>query len=186
MMPFIAATLALREQHRFEPSQVERIVCDIIPRSIPIVCEPRADKIRPKSTWHGRISLQHTVAEALVQGRMDKDAYAPACLNNTVINVIADKVEYVADPVAGADRKRSSGKVTIWLTDGREISHTIADMPGTPRNPHTPDDYIAKFKSNTRDALAPARVDEVINMLLSLDRLANVAPLFDKLSAGLA
>jgi 2-methylcitrate dehydratase PrpD len=186
MMPFIAATLALRAQHQFEPSQVERIVCDIIPRSIPIVCEPRADKIRPKSTWHGRISLQHTVAEALVQGRMDKDAYALVCLHNPFINAIADKVEYVADPVAGADRKRSSGKVTIWLTDGREISHTIADMPGTPRNPHTPDDYIAKFKSNTRDVLAPARVDEVIDMLLSLDRLANVAPLFDRLSAGLA
>jgi len=184
MMPFIAATIALREQYGIKPDQVERIVCDIIPRSIPIVCEPRADKIRPKSTWHGRISLQHTVAEALVEGRMDKDAYAEACLRNHVINALADKVEYVADHMAGADKKRSGGKVAIWLKDGREISHTIDNMRGTRRNPNTPDDYIAKFRSNTRDALAPGRIDEVIGALLSLDKLDNIAPLFDKLNAG--
>jgi 2-methylcitrate dehydratase PrpD len=182
MMPFIAATLALRERHQIKPEQVARIACDILPRSIPIVCEPRLDKIRPKSTWHGRISLQHTVAEALVEGRMDKGAYAEACLRNPVINAIADTVEYVADPAAGADKTRSGGKVTIWLKDGTELSHTIHDMPGTRRNPHGRDDYIAKFKSNTRDALSPGHADEVIDALLSLDRLSNVAPLFNKLS----
>ena len=184
MMPFIAATIALRDQHQIKPEQVERIVCDIIPRSIPIVCEPRADKLRPKSTWHGRISLQHTVAEALVMGHMDKGAYAEACLRDAVINAVADKVEYVADPVRGADKTRSGAKVTIFLTDGREINHTIHDMPGTRRNPHTRDDYIAKFRSNTRDAFPPARADEAIDMLLSLEKLDSVAPLFDKLSAG--
>lgn len=184
MMPFIAATIALRDQHQVKPEQVDRIVCDIIPRSIPIVCEPRADKLRPKSTWHGRISLQHTVAEALVMGRMDKDAYADSCLRNPVINAVADKVEYVADPARGADKARSGARVTIFLTDGREINHIIDDMSGTRRNPHTRDDYIAKFKSNTREALPSARVDEVIDMLLSLEELDNIAPLFDKLRAN--
>lgn len=183
MMPFIAATIALRDQYRVKPEQVDRIVCDIIPRSIPIVCEPRADKLRPKSTWHGRISLQHTVAEALVKGRMDKDAYSETCLRDPVINAVADKVEYVADPVRGADKTRSGAKVTVHLNDGRTIGHEINDMPGSRRNPHTRDDYIAKFKANTRDALSPSRADEALEMLLSLERLDSVAPLFDRLNA---
>jgi 2-methylcitrate dehydratase PrpD len=182
LMPPIAATLALRHQHRIAPDDVAQITCHIMPRSIPIICEPVKDKVRPRSTWHGRISLQHTVAEALVRGRMDKSAYGPDSLRDPVINALADKVRYVADYDPGPNVRRSGGKVTIALRDGREVSHAIEDMPGTRNNPISVDDYVAKFRSNAGDVLAPALIEETIDALLALDKVGDVGALFDRLS----
>jgi 2-methylcitrate dehydratase PrpD len=161
---------------------VAEIECHIMRRSLPIVCEPVADKVRPRSTWHGRISLQHTVAEALVLGRMDKHAYAPDNLRNPAINAVADKVRCLADDAAGTNTKRSGGRVAIALRDGRKVSHAIDDMPGTRANPISTEDYVAKFRANVGDVLAPTLVEETIDTLLRLDTVENVAPLFDKLT----
>ena len=182
MMPHIAATLALRAQYAIMPADVAEIECHIMRRSLPIVCEPVEDKVRPLSTWHGRISLQHTVAEALVLGRMDKRAYAPDNLRNPEINAVADKVKCLADDAAGVNTKRSGGKVAIRLRDGRKVTHAIDDMPGTRANPISTEDYVAKFRANAGDVLTQSLAEQTIDTLLRLDTVENVAPLFEKLT----
>jgi 2-methylcitrate dehydratase PrpD len=182
MMPHIAAALALREKYRFDPGEITEVRCFIMPRSFPIVCEPVGDKRRPATSWHGRISLQHTVAESLVLGRMDKNAYAPGNLRNPLINALADKVRHLADHEAMANLQRSRGTVAITLQDGRELSHTIDDMPGTRHNPNTAADYVAKFRSNVDGVLTPDVADQTMETLLALERIEDVTRLFDRLS----
>ena len=169
LMPFIAATLALREQHGIDPADVTEIRCEIMPRSFATVCEPVEDKRRPRSSWHGRISLQHTVAEALALGRFDKNAYAVPSLRDPVINGLADKVMHLPDPIAAADTSRSRATVAITLRDGRMVSKTVEDMLGTARNPASDAVYIEKFRSNVDGVIAPALADELIDRLLNLE-----------------
>lgn len=183
LIPFIAAALALRDRLDLQPAQIAAVRCAILPRSFPIVCEPVADKRRPRSSWHGRISLQHSVAEALVRGRFDKTAYAPDALADPVINAIADRVSHDADPIAAADLTRSRAVVTVDLTDGRRVTQTIADMRGTAANPATESDYLAKFMANAGDVLTPARAEPLIDAILRLETVADIdsilAPLRD-------
>ncbi|MFT8244899.1 MmgE/PrpD family protein [Roseomonas sp. BN140053] len=179
MMPHIEAALTLRATHGIRPEEVEEVICHIGQRSFATMCEPVADKRRPATTWHGRISLQHTVAEALVRGRMDKDAYATESLRDPVINALADRVTYLDDP--DTEPTRSGGTVRVRLRDGRELSHRIDDMRGTPRNPMSADDIVAKFRANTRDALSPAAAEATAEALLRLDQLDDVAPVFEAL-----
>jgi len=181
MMPHIAAALALRAEHNFDLGEIIEVQCHIMPRSFPIVCEPVEDKRRPATSWHGRISLQHTVAEALVLGRMDKNAYAPRSLRDPQINALADKVRHLADHEAMTNLQRSRGTVTIVLRDGRTLSHTIADMPGTRHNPIATADYVAKFRANVDGVLTPDVADEAIETLLALERVDDVTRLFDRL-----
>jgi len=181
LMPFIAATLALRERYAIDPAQVEQIRCEIMPRSFHTVCEPVADKRRPRSSWHGRISLQHTVAEALVLGRFDKAAYAPSNLRDPVINALADKVIHLPDPVAAADTSRSRGVVSITLTDGRVVTHTVEDMLGTSRNPASEAVYIDKFRANVDGVIAPSVAEELIGRLLDIEHVADVDTVFSVL-----
>lgn len=178
LMPFISAALTLREQHGIDPAQVRDIRCEIMPRSFRTVCEPVEDKRRPRTSWHGRISLQHTVAEALALGRFDKSAYAETSLRDPVINALADKVVYLPDPIAAADTSRSRGVVSITLTDGRVVSHTVEDMLGTSRNPATEQVYVDKFRANVDGVIAPALADELIDQLLHLDSAADVDAVF--------
>ncbi|MBO1074537.1 MmgE/PrpD family protein [Roseomonas marmotae] len=179
MMPHIEAALALRARHDIRPEQIEGVTCLIGRRSFATMCEPVEDKRRPSTTWHGRISLQHTVAEALVRGRMDKDAYAEESLRDPVINAIADKVEYRDDPAT--DALRSGGTVRLRLRDGRKVEHRIDDMRGTRRNPLTREDVVAKFQANVRDVLRPDVAERAAEQILRLDRLEDSAVLFDAL-----
>lgn len=181
MMPHIEAALVLREQYGIRPEQIAEVTCLIGQRSFATMCEPVADKRRPATIWHGRISLQHTVAEALVRGRMDKDAYAEASLHDPVINAIADRVTYLDDPETTP--LRSGGTVRIRLTDGREVGHRIDDMRGTRRNPLSRDDVVAKFHANVRDVLRSDVAERAVEQLLRLELLEDTAPLFAALQA---
>lgn len=181
MIPFIAATIALRDAHDIKPEDIEVIHCDIMPRSFATVCEPVEEKRRPRTSWHGRISLQHTVAEALVLGRMDKDAYAVESLVNPVINAVADKVIHRADMVAAADISRSRATVSVRLTDGREFSQTIEDMPGTRRNPITEEGYLRKFRANTGGVMSDAESERLAVSLLKLEAVEDIGSLFREL-----
>jgi 2-methylcitrate dehydratase PrpD len=174
LIPFIAASLALREEHGFTPDQIAAVRCEIMPRSFAIVCEPVDEKRRPRTSWHGRISLQHTVAEALVTGRFDKTGYAPRNLTDPVINGVADKVAHLADPIAAADLTRSRAVVTVDLADGRSVSHTIADMRGTAGNPATEADYLAKFMANVGDMVAPGQAERLIEGILRLETIGDI------------
>jgi 2-methylcitrate dehydratase PrpD len=176
MMPHIEAALVLRERHDIRPEQIAEVTCLIGQRSFATVCEPVADKRRPATTWHGRISLQHTVAEALVRGRMDKDAYAEDSLRDPVINAVADTVAYLDDPATTP--LRSGGTVRVRLRDGREVEHRVDDMRGTRSNPLSRDDVIAKFRNNVRDVLRPDVADHAAEQVLRLERLEDTAPLF--------
>jgi len=174
LMPFIAASLALREQHGIDPARVKEIRCEIMPRSFRTVCEPVEDKRRPRTSWHGRISLQHTVAEALALGRFDKSAYAEASLRDPVINALADKVIYLPDPIAAADTSRSRGVVTVEMLDGRVFSHTVEDMLGTARNPAGEAVYIEKFRANADGVIAAGQADQLIDSLLRINQIPDV------------
>jgi len=151
MMPHIECALVLREQHG----------------------------IRPATTWHGRISLQHTVVEVLVCGRMDKGAYAEANLRNPVINAFDDKVRHEDDPATTATR--SGGTVTLRLHDGRVVTHRIDDMRGTRGNPMSLDDVVAKFLANVGGVLSASRAEATIESPLALERRDDVAAVFERL-----
>jgi 2-methylcitrate dehydratase PrpD len=177
LMPFIAAALALREQYAIDPAEVKEIRCEIMPRSFRTVCEPAEDKRRPSTSWHGRISLQHTVAEALALGRFDKSAYAETSLRDPVINALADKVIYLPDPIAASDTSRSRGVVTVELIDGRVLSHTVEDMLGTARNPAGEAVYLDKFRSNVEGVITATQAAHLIDSFMRIDQVADVEAL---------
>ena len=182
LMPFISAALALREQvGEIDAASVREIRCEIMPRSFRTVCEPLEEKRRPLTSWHGRISLQHTVAEALVLGRFDKNAYAEENLRNPAINALTDKVVHIADPVAAGDISRSRGVVTIVFNDGREFTHTVTDMLGTSTNPAGGDVYVEKFRNNVDGVIAPALSDRLIDGLLDLEHCTDIEALLGPL-----
>lgn len=181
LIPFIEAALELRKQNPVDPDLIREIRCAIMPRSFHTVCEPVEEKRRPLTPWHGRISLQHTVAEALALGRFDKNAFAEENLGNPVINALADKVVHVADPIAAADTTRSRAVITIVYNDGREVTHTIEDMLGTANNPATEDVYIRKFHSNVDDVISAEMAERLIEAVLNLENAGNVDAIFSKL-----
>ncbi len=154
--PYIDALLRLRRQHAIDPASVREIACPVASYIVPIVCEPVAEKRRPKSDSHGRVSLQYTLAEAMHAGRLGKDAYQLSKLQNPEVLRLADAVTYQVDATfPGPDRFK--GQVKVTLHNGRTYEAIEEHNRGSAGNPMSVDDLVAKFEENAAGVLAPAQ-----------------------------
>src|SRR5207248_3169997 len=122
-----------------DPAAVQRIVVPVAAYIVPIVCEPAAEKTRPRTDSHGRVSMQYTVAEAMHAGRLGVDGYSPAALTDPRILRLADLVEIAVDPTFPGP-ERFKGQVRIYLADGRIFEAIEEHNRGSAANPMTSDE----------------------------------------------
>ncbi|MES1152134.1 MAG: MmgE/PrpD family protein [Dongia sp.] len=181
--PYIDALLRLRAQHKIDPSAVEKIVVPVAPYIVGIVCEPLAEKRRPRSDSHGRVSMQYTLAEALVLGRIDKNAYQPESLSDPRILGIADRVEIEVDP-GFPGPERFKGAVKIIMKDGSVHETVEENNRGSAANPMAVEDIVAKFDANAADVLNEAERRALGDAVLALPKAKDAARVADLTIAG--
>ena len=180
IQPLIDAALALRRQHGIVPEQIDSISCSIPAHVVPLVAEPAAEKRRPKTSFHARFSLQHCIAEAMIDGTLDRNSFDARNLQDRRYNALADKVHAVVDPLA-TDRSQLGGRVEIELQDGRKAVFIVEHMRGMPQNPMTTDDIVRKFRCNVGDLMPDKQSDRIVDMIMSLERLNDLHPLMTEL-----
>jgi 2-methylcitrate dehydratase PrpD len=84
------------------------------------------------------------------------------------IKVLVDKELEAMGPAF-----RHAARVTIRTTDGRTIKREALNRRGSPENPVTREDVERKFAANLTGLLAPAEIDRLKSLALSLDTLTN-------------
>jgi len=178
--PYIDALLRLRRRHGIAPADVARIECPVAAFIVPIVCEPVAEKVAPASDSHGRVSLQYTLAEALVRGELGKDAYSDESRHNPEILALAQRVQYVVDPgMPGPGRFK--GVVRLTLADGRTFVETEEFNRGSAEHPMSAAELRAKFDANASPFLPAEARDRLADAVACLeqepraDRLVDLA-----------
>lgn len=181
LMPHIDVALEMRKKYQIAPENIAGIDAYILKRSFSNMCEPVEVKRRPSSSWHGRISLQHTIAEALIMGKMGKDAYSEAAIHDPRINALADKVRHLPDEEGAKDYSRSGARIVMRMNDGSQFDHQIRDMRGTKNNPALIEDYLEKFRANVGDILQPQLIEQTIDAFLNLEKLDDVGLMLNQL-----
>jgi 2-methylcitrate dehydratase PrpD len=166
--PYVDALLRLKARHGVEPEQVEEIVCPVAAYIVTIVCEPLVEKRHPRSDSHGRVSLPYTLAEALVLGRLGKDAYAPSSLADPRILALAGRIRHEVDP-SFPGPERFKGAVRVRLKDGRILSEVEEHNRGSAANPLPPEAILAKFEENASGRLDAGRRKALIDAVMGLD-----------------
>jgi len=166
--PYIDALLKLRARYAIDPSDVREIVCPVASYIVPIVCEPVAEKCRPKSDSHGRVSLQYTLAEALFLGRLGKDAYQRKTLENQAVLDLAERIICRVDP-AFPGPGQFKGVVKIFLKSGACREAVEKNNRGSAENPMSREEILAKFEENAAGLLPPARIRSVADATLRLE-----------------
>jgi 2-methylcitrate dehydratase PrpD len=180
--PYVDALLRLRQQHGINPGSVREIACSVAGHIVPIVCEPIAEKRRPKSDSHGRVSLQYTLAEALQVGSLGKDAYQPSALRDPEILRLADSVAYHVDPTFPGP-ERFKGQVKVTLHNGATYEAIEEHNRGAAENPMSTADLVAKFEENAATILAPAQTARLAAGIFGLESSTDASALV-QLSIG--
>jgi 2-methylcitrate dehydratase PrpD len=174
--PYVDALLRVREQQGIRAADVVEIDCPVAAFIVGIVCEPVEEKLTPATEAHCRVSLQHTVAEALCYGELGRAAYADARRLDPEVQALARRVTYHVDPdYPGPGRFK--GAVRIRLKDGRTIEEVQEHNLGSPENPMSDAQLRAKFDDNSAALLSPAQRDRLAETIARLEQLEDASEL---------
>lgn len=153
--------------------------------AVPIVCEPVADKLRPRTPYEAKFSLPWCAATLLVDGRIDIDSFTPERLDRPEVAVLAGAVSFDATK-PGVPAADAPGEAEVVLDDGQVLRATVPQARGTAGNPLPAEDLVAKFVANAgrradaqhvaRAVLDLARADRIDRLLVELAALVDPAP----------
>jgi 2-methylcitrate dehydratase PrpD len=175
--PYVDAILRMH-QHGLRAHDVDWIDCPVAPFIVPIVCNPTEEKFAPATDSHGRVSLQYTLAEALVRGSLGRHAYSEANLRDPEILGLARRVRFHPD-ASLPDPGRFKGIVKVWLKNGTTMTEIEEYNRGSAENPMTIEDIRAKFDENADEFLDKDARDRVADAVARLDALPDARALID-------
>lgn len=128
-LPFVEAMEQLHDLDGVRASDVSKITALVAKWMMPVVCDPVAEKRRPQSDLHGRVSLPYTLAETLIRGRLGAGSYSRADLVDPEILALADKTDCIED-VNAPSSAVYKGAVTVELKDGRRFERVVLHGKG--------------------------------------------------------
>jgi 2-methylcitrate dehydratase PrpD len=113
--PYIDAVLAVVRQYDLKPDDIADIECAIAPSAAAIVCEPRADKLRPATVLGAIGSLPYQLAAAVVERRVGLSALEPGTREREDIRDVAKRIRHREDAALGGE---TDGEICVRTNDG--------------------------------------------------------------------
>jgi 2-methylcitrate dehydratase PrpD len=130
------------------------------------------------STIHAQFNAGYCFAAALTHGRVDVATFQRPQISDPAVSALAARTSVVVDDAIAAGAM-SPTRVTVVCRDGRRIERFLEFMEGSPEQPMSDDEALAKFSSCLEMGLdaAPEAIDSLADKVLDLENCANVADL---------
>jgi 2-methylcitrate dehydratase PrpD len=145
---------------------IEEVTCALPARTMPIVAEPAAAKILPKTDYEAKFSTQFVVAACLLRGRFGLAELDDASLADPQILALAAKVRCVIDEDADFPRY-FPGRVSVRTRDGRERTEHVPVNLGSGERALDEAAIATKFRGTAGLGLTPGQVDALLEVLFS-------------------
>jgi 2-methylcitrate dehydratase PrpD len=147
--------------------EVESAEVLVPPPAVPLVLEPRAAKVAPRTPYDAKFSLPFALAHRVVHGRLDLESFTPDAITDPAVLALARRVR--PEPFEGEPPSRFAGGTRVVTSDGRSLDRLVPHSPGTPGNPLGDEAVAAKFRACAGLALDADGVDALEAALVALD-----------------
>lgn len=175
----IDAALALRQ--RVRPSDVASVRIGVATPTVRTIGEPRDQKVRPQSGYHGQFSGPFTFAAAFLGGGglgvalsdfSDSNAKDPRYLE------LAARVTIEGDAECDAIFPNQFPAITrLTTTTGEVLEERVMANRGGPVRPLSTDELLVKFQTNAERCLSRSGADRLGSAILSLGATERVSAL---------
>src|SRR5439155_2551934 len=162
------ATRKLVNDRRLRLADVDRVVALVPADAVAFVLEPAEAKLRPRTPYEAKFSLQFSIAALLVDGRVGVDTFTDRRIADPRLLEVASRIDYeVRDyPTYPA---AFPGGVRITTVDGRVLEEDLPHQRGGSVNPMQDEDIREKFRANAGLALGGTAARKLEEELLALD-----------------
>lgn len=169
----IDALLEIRQFHPLNLADIEKV--RIYTYSIAAKLISGKDVSTPIT---GKMSLPYAAAVALLFGQVGLEEFKPKILQNKEVKALMEKIEVHADEELDKLIPDHRGaRAEIILKDGRQLTAQVLDAKGEPENPGKENDLYDKFRSLARTVLPKEKVEKIIEVIDSLEKMADIFPL---------
>ena len=131
----------------------------------------------PINYFAAKYSLPHAAAALMLRGNAGYHAFTEEAVRDPAIAAIRRRVAVREDPALNANVPRlKPARVTVTLTDGRQITRLRESARGDFQEPYREDEIRAKFRELAGVVLSPGavtRVEELVERLDELPRLSD-------------
>jgi 2-methylcitrate dehydratase PrpD len=163
----LGAFIALDE--RPQPDAIEEIVATVHPDAVSLILEPAADKIRPRTDYEAKFSLQYSLAALAVHGTLGISSYSEEAIADPRVLALSARVRYRTKrfpTYPGA----FPGAVTVRMRDGRVLEAELPYQLGSVENPMSPADVRAKFADNASPVLSEDDLQRLLCAFTTIER----------------
>lgn len=168
----IDMALALTVENDLTADDIESVVTIVPAQVVPVVCEPAAAKLAPRSDYDAKFSLPFIVATAISRRRFTLADLDDASLVDPVTLALAAKVSYQNDPNPTFP-KYFHGEVIITTKDGRVLQRREDINRGADERPLSAAEVEQKFRDNVALVAGADVADRVFNAVMALPNTAN-------------
>jgi 2-methylcitrate dehydratase PrpD len=165
----IDSAIALRKQHELKASDIAKVRVLLHPDTFHYVCENAEMRRRPTTDYMAKFSAHYTTAAALIRGKCGFAELEQDAITDPEILALAQKVEHGPDPKS-AFPEYFSGGVEITLTNGRTIAHHDRVNRGAGDRALNREDITRKFLENAEFGMSRSRAEDMLQVLLELER----------------
>lgn len=138
---------------------------------------------QPQGLTSAQLNLPYCVATLLLEGHAFVDQFTEEAVADERRIALSRKVEVLEDPAITARGRvfRHMVRVEVELNDGTRMERTVEAPRGSEVHFATDADVVEKFKLLASHAMPASQVDRLVDLMLGLERLADVKPLLDNL-----
>lgn len=170
----IDATAAILQKHEIPVEQIDKIIAGAPAREIKSV----GSITEPHDMTSAQFSGSFGIALRVIKGSNGYEAYTDENLKNGEILNLAKKVKFVVDDeLENANITGAPARVTIKLKDGTVFQERVDYAKGTINNPMTKDELSDKFRGLASMVLPGKHVEEIIQLVDTLDEVDDIRKL---------
>jgi 2-methylcitrate dehydratase len=169
----ISAVLNIMDKQDLVAEDLTEIHIQTTTRGADILSDP--SKYDPQTKETADHSLPYCIAAAAADGGLWPTSFEEEKLFDPRVRALLPKIKVVAnkeidDLFPGVKRAIA----TLTTQDGRRFTETVDYAKGSPQNPMSDKEIIAKFRANASGAVSQARQDEIIDATWNLEDLTHM------------
>ncbi len=166
--PTIDACIQLRNQHKLQAGDIERIDLGVHP----LVLELTGKKT-PQTGLETKFSVYFAAALAIVRGSAGMRDFSDENARHPEIVGLRDRVVATVDPAIKEEQVRAR----VTLKDGRVLNLFVEHVVGSLERPMSDADLEGKFTDLAKGVLPDAQVRRLMDLCWKVEGLANAAAL---------
>ena len=169
------AIRAIQARRPFKLDEIKKIVVHGSQVTVDHVGWP----YRPEGLTSAQLNLPFCIATLLLRGDVFVDEFKPEAVHDQERIALSRKVEVMHDPAITAlgSRFRHKVRVEILLNDGRRDEETREAPRGSEQSFASAEEIVGKFRKLTRYTMEAGQQDEVIDLILNMEKVDDMARL---------